>query len=270
MRPLVRRRWRPPPTDPRLLPPTASLMAVVAAAEAEPATMFQIPLASSLAWAPSTALETPAVNMATPTPMPTLIAVWPNAAPFWSAMPAFSTPSAVAVTPVPRDRPLPRVRPCTASCRSFEGQHPPRTWPLLREEKAQQLGYAPSEHPLKPWPMRPHQEIDALSFRDIRFDFNSPLASAALITGNHISPRVTTEPTRVIRHDAPNGPGDLTTRPPDAGRSSGMERCALDISPSRRSAACVTRVPPRYGRLPRESGTAESATAPYSLSATAG
>jgi hypothetical protein len=83
-----------------------------------------------------------------------------------------------------------------------------------------------------------HQEIDALSLRDIRIDFNSPLASAARITGNPVSPLVTTASTRVVRHDAPNGPGDLTTRPPDGGRSSGTDACALDIFPSRRSALC--------------------------------
>ena len=138
------------------------------------------------------------------------------------------------MTPVPRDRPLPRAHPCTASCNSFEGQHPTTHWPLPREEHAPTVGYAPSEHLLKPWPTRPHQEIDALFFRDIRIGFNSPLASAALITGNLVSPRVTTESTRVVRHGAPNGPGDLTTRPPDAGRSSEMDKCALDISPSRR------------------------------------
>jgi hypothetical protein len=61
---------------------------------------------------------------------------------------------------------------------------------------------------------------------------------AQRVTGNPVSPLVTTASTRVVRHDAPNGPGDLTTRPPDGGRSSGTDACALDIFPSRRSALC--------------------------------
>jgi hypothetical protein len=42
-----------------------------------------------------------------------------------------------------------------------------------------------------------------------------------------------TEPVRVFGHGAPNRPGDLTTRPPDAGWKTGMGKSALDISPSR-------------------------------------
>jgi hypothetical protein len=142
------------------------------------------------------------------------------------------TRSAIAVTPVSRDRLLPRARPCTASCSSFEGQHPPRTWPLPREEQAHQLGYAPSEHPLKPWPTRPHQEIDALFFRDIRIGFNSPLASAALITGDHVSPRVTTESTRVVRHGAPNGPAGYDIRGDPCDHADGRVASSQSSAPS--------------------------------------
>ena len=66
-----------------------------------------------------------------------------------------------------------------------------------REEQAPVKGYAPSEHQPKPWPTRPHQEIGALSFRDIHNnDFDSPLANASL----HAEPLVTAgSPLRRLR-----------------------------------------------------------------------
>jgi hypothetical protein len=92
----------------------------------------------------------------------------------------------------------------------------------------------PSEHQLKPWPTRPQQENGALLFRDIDVDFNSPLASAPLITDCILPLCVTTEDlNRVVRHGAPQRPGETANRPADVGPASEKDLCALDISPSR-------------------------------------
>ena len=147
------------------------------------------------------------------------------------------TRSAVAVTQVEQRRCLSRACPCTASCHSFEGKHPCPTWPLQREEQALSLDYAPSEHRLKPWPTRPHQENGALLFRDIDVDFNSPLASAPLVTDCILPLSAKTEDlNRAVRHGAPQRPGETANRPPDVGTASEKDSCALDISPSRRRA----------------------------------